>query len=118
LALPTLNKEQTDDKIWAEYFRKNQTSGELQKIVSFVMSIPASNAYPEKVFSHMNSVWSKARNRMAVKLVKAELQVRLNTTESCAEFASLLNMDSIGKELMIQVNIFCNVKYFNNKALL
>jgi hypothetical protein len=64
------------------------------------MSIPASNAYPERVFSHMNSVWSKAGNRMAVNLVKAKLQVRLNMTESCAEFASFLNMDSIGKELV------------------
>jgi hypothetical protein len=36
-----------------------RTSGELKKIVSIVMSIPASNAYPERAFSHMNSVWSK-----------------------------------------------------------
>jgi hypothetical protein len=90
LALPTVNKEQTDDKIWAEYFRKNQTSGELKKIVSFVMFIPESNTYPERGFSHMNSVWSKARNRMAVNMVKAELQVRLNITEFCAEFAFFL----------------------------
>jgi hypothetical protein len=100
LALPTLNKEQTDDKIWAEYFTKNQTSGELKKVVAFVNSIPVSNAYPERVFSHMSSVWSKARSRTAVNLVKAELQVRLNITESCAEFAFFLNMDSIGKDLV------------------
>jgi hypothetical protein len=31
-----LNKELTDEKIWAENFRRNQTSGELNKIVYFV----------------------------------------------------------------------------------
>jgi hypothetical protein len=37
---------------------------------------------------------------MAVNLVRAELQVRLNVTESCAKFAFFRNVDSIGKELM------------------
>jgi hypothetical protein len=73
----TENKEQTDDKIWSEYFRKNQISGELKKIVSFVISIPASNVYTESIFSHTNNVWTKEQNTMVVDLVKAELQFRL-----------------------------------------
>jgi hypothetical protein len=31
---PTLNKEQTGDRIWAEHFRKNQISGELSGLPS------------------------------------------------------------------------------------
>jgi hypothetical protein len=46
----------------------------------------------------MNSVWSKERKRMSVNLVKAELQARWNITESCAKFAYVLNMDSLGKK--------------------
>jgi hypothetical protein len=29
LVLPTLNKEQTEDKIWVEHFRQNHISDEL-----------------------------------------------------------------------------------------
>lgn len=36
LVSPTVNKEQTDDKIWAEHFRENHISCELNKIDSFV----------------------------------------------------------------------------------
>jgi hypothetical protein len=32
LAFPTLNKEHTDDKIWAEHLGKNRISGELNRI--------------------------------------------------------------------------------------
>jgi hypothetical protein len=73
----TENKEQTDEKIRSEYFRKNQISGELKKIVSFVISIPASNVYTESIFSHTNNVWTKEQNTMVVDLVKAKLQFRL-----------------------------------------
>jgi hypothetical protein len=42
-----------------------------------------------------------ARNETAaVNLVKAELQVCLNITESCAELANFLNMNSLGKVLV------------------
>jgi hypothetical protein len=37
LMFPTLNKEQADDKICAKHFRKNQTSGALNKILSCVL---------------------------------------------------------------------------------
>jgi hypothetical protein len=33
---------------------------------------------------------------MAVNLIKARLEVRLNINEFCAEFANVLNMDSLG----------------------
>jgi hypothetical protein len=46
-----------------------------------VIYAPVNNTYPEIVISHMNSAWSKKWNRMAVNLVNAELQVRLNITD-------------------------------------
>jgi len=39
------------------------------QIVSFVLSIPSSNALVESVFSVMNSKWSDTRNRASVELI-------------------------------------------------
>jgi hypothetical protein len=36
LVFPTLNKEHTDDNIWAEHIRRNHKSCELNTMVSFV----------------------------------------------------------------------------------
>ena len=63
---------------------------ELLKVVSFVFAVPVSNFYTERVFSHMEDVWSDKRNRMSVGLVKAELQVRLNFKLSCLEFKAFI----------------------------
>lgn len=60
------------------------------KVVSFVFSLPVRNAYAERVFIHMEDVWSDKRNRMSVGLVKAELQVRLNFKLSCLEFKAFI----------------------------
>ncbi|MGH0120893.1 UNVERIFIED_CONTAM: hypothetical protein FKN15_014077 [Acipenser sinensis] len=55
-------------------------------MVSFVLSIPCSNAYAERAFSLMNMIRADQRNRCSVDLVKAELQVKLNYRFSCLEF--------------------------------
>jgi uncharacterized membrane protein (DUF485 family) len=45
----------------------------LIKIVSFVMSIPVSNVYVERLFSLMTCYWRKERNQCSEDLVKAEI---------------------------------------------
>ena len=39
---------------------------EMHKIISYVYSIPCSNAFVEGVFSHMKSAWTASRNLMAI----------------------------------------------------
>lgn len=63
----------------------------LKKIVSFVLSIPTSNAFCERIFSQLNSLWTKERNIMSIDLIKSELQTRINYEEACSEILSLLN---------------------------
>lgn len=95
------------DKKWALFFRK-QDAQELMKVVSFVLSVPLSNAYTERIFSHMGSVWSKERNRMSLGLVKSELQIRLNFNESCLDFSKFLETPN-AKELLVAAK--SNSKY-------
>ena len=88
--LDTIPKDLTPDRKWAYFFSKATESTELLKVVAFVFSIPVSNAYAERVFSHMEDAWSDKRNRLSVKMVKAELQVRLNFKIPCPEFKTFV----------------------------
>lgn len=76
------------DAKWAAAFQKAgiDNVSNLLNIVSFVMSIPASNAAVERVFSLMESFWSDARNRCSTELIRAELQVKMNFDMDCQAF--------------------------------
>ncbi|XP_072357676.1 uncharacterized protein [Scyliorhinus torazame] len=88
LQAETAAKEPRLDRRWVEIFRQlpPADSGQLFRLVSFVLSIPVSNGYCEQVFRLMTALWSKERNRLSEGLVKAELQVQLNYSMTCAEF--------------------------------
>lgn len=88
--LEKIPRELSVDKKWAYFFKRETACTELLKVVSFILSLPASNAYTERVFSMMQDVWSKNRNRLGVSIVKAELQVKLNFNLSCSEFTSFV----------------------------
>ncbi|CAF5167760.1 unnamed protein product [Rotaria magnacalcarata] len=50
----------------------------MKKLICFLYSIPASNAYVECVFSDMKYLLNDSRNRMSVESIAAELQIRRN----------------------------------------
>lgn len=58
----------------------------MYKLVSFILSIPKSNSFPEQAFSQMNLKWSDARNKRSVNVIKAELLIQFNLQLSCEEF--------------------------------
>jgi len=58
----------------------------LKNIMRYEYSVPCSNAFFERIFSHMNGLWIEERNRLGVDTVKAELVIRNNLTYSCSEF--------------------------------
>lgn len=62
-------------------------------VVSFVLSIPSSTGYVERVFSAIKNKWSDVRNKCSVGLIKSELIITLNYEMSCTEFYSAALQD-------------------------
>ncbi len=82
----TSTKEIRPDQLWAMLLSiKSTPSPNLRKFISFLFSIPCSNAFVESVFSIMKHLWDDKRNRMSTELVAAELKIRLNSSLSCTE---------------------------------
>ncbi|CAM4985979.1 unnamed protein product [Rotaria socialis] len=86
------------DQLWAMLLAVNATpTPNMKKLICFLYSIPASNAYVESIFSDMKHLLSDSRNRMSVDLVSAELQIRRNSSLSCTDMHQYLLSD---KELL------------------
>ena len=82
--------EKSTQEFWAGIL--NITEGgkskfeELALFVLQILSLPLSNAIVERVFSEMNSVRCKSRNRMHVDMLQAILRIRLNLNVSSLSF--------------------------------
>ncbi|KAK1877694.1 30S ribosomal protein S12 [Dissostichus eleginoides] len=91
-------QKSTSEK-WVSVFQKvgkaNLTN--LFQIVSFVLSVPGSNAFVERIFSLMANKWSDARNRCSTDLIKTELQISVNMNMPCKDFFLAAQKD---KELL------------------
>lgn len=62
-------------------------------LISFALSIPATSAFPERIFSLMNIKWRDERNRALLDLIKSELIVFVNSESSCLEFFDIVKSD-------------------------
>ena len=79
---------------WVKFFATQQPEDtQLLRLVSFVLSIPVSNANCERVFSIMNVLWINSRNTLNFNLVKAELMMKMNFHMSCNEFYEFISKD-------------------------
>ena len=68
-----------DSAAWVEDFKTflHPTDTQLFSIVSYVLSVPISNTFWERVFSIMNRLWSDNRNSLSIDPVKVELLTNL-----------------------------------------
>jgi hypothetical protein len=55
-------------------------------IVEFILCLPGSTAPVERIFSVMNSMWSKEKSRLSVETIRAILVVRQNSVVECEKF--------------------------------
>ena len=77
---------------WVKFFASLQPEDtEMLRVVSYVLSIPVSNANCERVFSIMNGLWTDSRNRLGIDVVKAELIIKINFHLSCSDFYELIH---------------------------
>lgn len=65
---------------------KGRNAPNMSVLASFLLSIPITNAAVERVFSHMTAAWTDQRNRCSVDLIKSEIQIKNNLSQSCREF--------------------------------
>lgn len=77
---------------WQYLFNSCQsTNGNLEqlmniyKIVSFIYSIPPTSSFCERIFSINKLKYREERNRCQLNLIKYELMISLNNSESCIE---------------------------------
>ncbi|KAK0135426.1 hypothetical protein N1851_028718 [Merluccius polli] len=80
---------------WVAIFQKvgKDKMTNMFRIVSFVLSVPGSNAFVERIFSLMANKWSDSRNRCSTELIKNELLVAVNCDLSCKEFYLAVQKD-------------------------
>jgi hypothetical protein len=83
---------------WTKYFESCKTLEyftELLKIAQFYFSIMSHNANVERIFSLMQSQWSKDRDNLLVNSVNAILTVQYNYNHlSCREFYDMIKNDA------------------------
>ena len=85
------------NKKWCKYFDrfKNITChSEILRIVQFFFAVTSHNANAERVFSLMQSQWTKERNKLSVATMKGILTLQYNFKDMCcSEFFSFLKLD-------------------------
>lgn len=109
-----LPKDSSNDKIWSYFFKKcdKNIHNDLFDLVSFVFSIPISNAFCERVFSVLDNLFSKERQRMNFDLIKAEVMIRINCDENCDNFYNFLLKP---EALQLVKSVAKNTKYMWQK---
>lgn len=94
----SLIDEKTTDKKWVRIFRhfteKSLPFSELLKVVEFALIIPACNTTAERVFAHINDIWTPEKGKLTMQNVRARLMVKFNWKGTCLDFNSKIKDDA------------------------
>lgn len=63
--------------------------------MSFLLPIPATSAFTQRIFSVMNSKWREERNRLSTSLIKNELMIYINLKIECNKAYDTFILDKI-----------------------
>lgn len=97
---------------WVEIFKhfdeENVKYENILRLVEFSLSLPASNAPTERVFSISNNIWTPEKSQLKVDTLEAMLITKCNYDYDCGDFKTFLrSRDDILKK------IHCEEKYKN-----
>lgn len=109
--LDTWNKENVpvSDRwvqIFSEMSEKCLDFQDFCNIVEFILCLPGSTAPVERIFSLMNSMWSKEKSRLSVETMRAMLVIRQNCVMECEKF-----YDKVSKDRNLLRKITSSEKY-------
>jgi len=76
------------EKKWQRIFKADLPG--IYNLVSKFLSIPASNACVERIFSLCTAQWTDVRNSLNIDTVKSLAQVKVNYDLSCPEMYNML----------------------------
>jgi hypothetical protein len=74
------------DFFFPEMSEKRLDFQDICNIVEFILCLPGSIAHAERIFSVMNTLWSKEKSRSSVETMRATLVVRQNCVMECDKF--------------------------------
>lgn len=110
----SINGEKTTDKKWVRIFRhfteKSLPFSELLKVIEFALNIPACNTTAERVFAHINDIWTPEKEKLTMQNVRALLMVKFNWKGTFLEFNSKIKNDAAFLQKV------AGVKKYNMKA--
>lgn len=108
--LDSTEKDNNLNFLWLQYFKQcvsEEQYVELRKVVEYVFCIPGHNANVERVFSLLNTQWSKERNRLLPATVAAIIKTTYNMNMNCETFYNyLLTQPQMLKDI-------CGVEKYN-----
>jgi hypothetical protein len=94
------------DRQWVNFLKahpNSESNSELLQICQFYFAIPSHNACVERVFSLINSQWTKERNRLCLESIKGIILVKFNLRHlSCVDFYQYL-LDDKQHSLLRQI---------------
>jgi len=109
------------DKQWVKFFKKcpnPELNSELLIMCHFYFAIPSHNANVERVFSLINSQWTKERNRLCLESVKGLIFVKFNSRHlSCEDFHKYIVSDK-GSSLLKKSCCFRQISAWLNRHIL
>ena len=76
--LSELNSIESNSDVITKYCKLLSKSDliNILKIIESVLAIPIGTNFVERVFTHMNKIWTDERNRMSIGLIKAEICIK------------------------------------------
>lgn len=79
---------------WVEIFNhltiQSCEYNEIVKLIEYVLSLPATTASVERVFSAMNKSWTEEKTRLKVETLRAIMIIKFNMKLTCTDFYKYL----------------------------